>query len=36
MGLVARRLDLLPMTPPLPWDELTYHAPYQHALDLLG
>jgi beta-N-acetylhexosaminidase len=32
----ARRLELLPMTPPLPWDELSYHAPYQHALELLG
>jgi beta-N-acetylhexosaminidase len=31
----ARRLDLLPQTAPLPWDELMHHAPYQRALDQL-
>jgi beta-N-acetylhexosaminidase len=28
----ARRLDLLPQTAPLAWDELMMHAPYQQAL----
>jgi beta-N-acetylhexosaminidase len=32
----ARRLELLPMTPPFPWDDLMHHAPYQHALELLS
>ncbi len=32
----ARRLALLPQTPPLPWDDLMHHAPYQAALDRLG
>ena len=31
----ARRLDLLPLTPPLPWDELMHQPPYRHALDQL-
>ncbi|EWS59150.1 hypothetical protein Y694_02998 [Methylibium sp. T29-B] len=31
----ARRLDLLPQTAPLPWDELMHHAPYQRALNQL-
>ena len=31
----ARRLDLLPLTPPLPWDELMHQPAYQHALELL-
>ncbi len=31
----ARRLDLLPQTAPLGWDELMHHAPYQRALDRL-
>ena len=31
----ARRLDLLPLTPPLPWDELMHEPAYQHALELL-
>jgi beta-N-acetylhexosaminidase len=31
----ARRLALLPATPPLPWDDLMHHAPYQHALESL-
>lgn len=31
----ARRLDLLPLTPPLPWDELMHHPAYQHALERL-
>ncbi|MED5619533.1 beta-N-acetylhexosaminidase [Ideonella sp. BN130291] len=30
-----RRLDLLPQTAPLPWDELMHYAPYQHALERL-
>jgi beta-N-acetylhexosaminidase len=32
----ARRVALLPRTPPLPWDELMHHARYMHALDLIG
>ncbi len=28
----ARRLDLLPLSPPLPWDELMHQPQYQHAL----
>ncbi len=31
----ARRLALLPRTPPLPWDELMHDPAYRHALDLL-
>ena len=31
----ARRLDLLPSTPPLPWDELMHQPMYQHALERL-
>jgi beta-N-acetylhexosaminidase len=31
----ARRLALLPQTPPLAWDELMHHVPYQHALQRL-
>lgn len=31
----ARRLDLLPQTAPLPWDELMHHPTYRHALDRL-
>ena len=31
----ARRLALLPRTPPLPWDELMHHAPYVRALERL-
>jgi beta-N-acetylhexosaminidase len=31
----ARRLDLLPLSPPLPWDELMHQPQYRHALDLL-
>ena len=31
----ARRLDLLPQTAPLGWDELMHHAPYRRALDRL-
>ncbi|MFZ5528162.1 MAG: beta-N-acetylhexosaminidase [Pseudomonadota bacterium] len=31
----ARRLDLLPQTAPMPWDELMLHAPYQQALSRL-
>jgi beta-N-acetylhexosaminidase len=30
-----RRLDLLPLTPPLPWDELMHLPGYRHALDRL-
>jgi beta-N-acetylhexosaminidase len=30
-----RRLTLLPCSPPLAWDELMHHAPYQHALERL-
>jgi beta-N-acetylhexosaminidase len=28
----VRRLALLPQSPPMPWDELMHHLPYQHAL----
>jgi beta-N-acetylhexosaminidase len=31
----ARRLDLLPQTMPLPWDELMHRRAYQHALERL-
>jgi beta-N-acetylhexosaminidase len=31
----ARRLALLPLTPPLPWDELMHEPAYQHALECL-
>ena len=31
----TRRLDLLPQTAPLTWDELMHHAPYQRALERL-
>jgi len=31
----ARRLALLPRTPPLPWDDLMHEPAYRHALDLL-
>jgi len=31
----ARRLALLPLTPPLAWDELMHDAAYQHALERL-
>jgi beta-N-acetylhexosaminidase len=31
----ARRLALLPQTPPLPWDELMRHPAYQAALEQL-
>jgi beta-N-acetylhexosaminidase len=31
----ARRLDLLPLAPPLPWDELMHQPAYQHALEKL-
>jgi beta-N-acetylhexosaminidase len=31
----ARRLALLPKTPPLPWDELMRDASYRRALDRL-
>ena len=31
----ARRLGLLPLTPPLPWDELMHEPAYQHALENL-
>jgi beta-N-acetylhexosaminidase len=31
----ARRLALLPKTPPLPWDELMHDPVYRHALDRL-
>jgi len=30
-----RRLDLLPRTPPLTWDELMHQPAYQHALERL-
>jgi len=30
-----RRLDLLPQSAPLPWDELMHQAAYQHALERL-
>ncbi len=35
VGSEARRLALLPSTPPLVWDELMVHPAYMHALDLL-
>ena len=31
----SRRLELLPLSPPLPWDELMHQPAYRHALDLL-
>jgi beta-N-acetylhexosaminidase len=31
----ARRLDLLPQTAPMPWDELMHHPTYQQALERL-
>ncbi len=31
-----RRQALLPMTPPLPWDELMHHAPYLRAMERLA
>jgi beta-N-acetylhexosaminidase len=31
----ARRLELLPLSPPLPWDELMHQPAYQHALEML-
>ena len=31
----ARRLALLPLAPPLPWDELMHEPAYQHALETL-
>jgi len=31
----ARRLSLLPLSPPLPWDELMHEPAYQHALEKL-
>jgi beta-N-acetylhexosaminidase len=31
----ARRLDLLPQSAPVPWDELMHHAAYRHALERL-
>ena len=31
----SRRLDLLPSSPPLPWDELMHQPAYQHALERL-
>ncbi|WP_088281653.1 beta-N-acetylhexosaminidase [Ideonella sp. A 288] len=31
----ARRLDLLPTVPPMPWDELMHQPAYQHALERL-
>jgi beta-N-acetylhexosaminidase len=30
-----RRLDLLPQSAPLPWDELMHQGAYQHALERL-
>ena len=32
----ARRLALLPQTPPLTWDDLMHHAPYRRALERLA
>ncbi|MFO1218946.1 MAG: beta-N-acetylhexosaminidase [Burkholderiaceae bacterium] len=32
----ARRVALLPQTPPLPWDELMHAGAYRHALDRLA
>jgi len=31
----ARRLDLLPLSAPMPWDELMHQPAYRHALDRL-
>jgi beta-N-acetylhexosaminidase len=31
----TRRLALMPAAPPMPWDELMHHLPYQHALSRL-
>jgi beta-N-acetylhexosaminidase len=31
----SRRIDLLPQSAPLPWDELMHHAPYRQALERL-
>jgi beta-N-acetylhexosaminidase len=31
----ARRLDLLPQSPPFAWDELMHLPAYQHALERL-
>jgi beta-N-acetylhexosaminidase len=31
----ARRLELVPQSAPLPWDELMHHPVYQHALERL-
>jgi len=31
----ARRLELLPLSAPLPWDELMHQPAYRHALDRL-
>jgi len=31
----ARRLALLPQTPPMAWDDLMHHGAYQHALERL-
>ena len=31
----ARRLELLPKMPPLPWDELMHHPSYRQALEVL-
>ena len=31
----ARRIDLLPVAPPMPWDELMHQPAYQHALECL-
>lgn len=31
----SRRVDLLPQTAPLAWDDLMHHAAYQHALERL-
>ncbi len=34
-GSEARRFDLLPLSPPMPWDELMHQPAYRHALDKL-
>jgi beta-N-acetylhexosaminidase len=31
----TRRLNLLPQSAPMPWDDLMHHTPYQHALERL-
>ena len=31
----ARRMDLLPVTPAISWDELMLHPAYMHALGLV-